>query len=243
MPRDADDTIAQVEHSQYHSTLYNAAGAAQMSFNPINQIHQHLCGLHVYSHDSKRAVKAHHFCTHLRHDLHQCVIYDSDKPNARLIGIEYVIPEDAFVKLPEEEKKPVQYWHSHKYEVDSGMLMLGTKSLVPNAMTDVAERPAMLELHRTYGKTTHTWQYDIHPDFPLGPPQSMMAYTGDSQLDTALLAERDKELGVDTAAKRKVREGYLIKEDLERPPAEGADQWTKGRVGQFEWVERDGDGK
>lgn len=24
-------------------------------------------------------------------------------------------------------------------------------------MTDIAEQPAMLELHRTYGKTTHTW--------------------------------------------------------------------------------------
>ena len=23
--------------------------------------------------------------------------------------------------------------------------------------TDIAERPAMLELHRTYGKTIHTW--------------------------------------------------------------------------------------
>lgn len=25
-----------------------------------------------------------------------------------------------------------QYWHSHRYEVDSGMLMLGTKTLVPS---------------------------------------------------------------------------------------------------------------
>ncbi|OCF37409.1 hypothetical protein I316_00530 [Kwoniella heveanensis BCC8398] len=240
MPRESDDKVAEAEQSTYHSTAYSAAGAAQMSFTPINQIHQHLCGLHIYSHDSKRAVKAHHFCTHLRHDLHQCVIYDSDDKNARLIGIEYLVPEEVFVKLPEDEKK---YWHSHKYEVDSGMLMLGTKSLVPNAMTDVAERPAMLELHRTYGKTTHTWQYDIHPDLPLGPPQVMMAYTEDSQVDKALLTERDRELGVDTVAKREVRLGYLKKDDLDRPPAEGADQWTKGRFGQLQWVDREDEDK
>lgn len=30
---------------------------------------------------------------------------------------------------PEEEKK---YWHSHKYEVESGLLMLLGKALVPS---------------------------------------------------------------------------------------------------------------
>ncbi|KAK8847344.1 hypothetical protein IAR55_005201 [Kwoniella newhampshirensis] len=235
MPRDADDTTAQVEQSGYHTAAYNAAGAAQMSFAPINQIHQHLCGLHIYSHDPKRPVKAHHFCTHLRHDLHQCVIYDSDKSDARLIGIEYLVPESVFVDLPEDEKK---YWHSHKYEVESGMLMLGTKSLVPNAMTDIAERPAMLELHRTYGKTTHTWQYDVHPDLPLGPPQIMMAYTADEQVDKDLLQKRDKDLGVDSTAKKELRANYLLGENMERPPAKGADSWLEGKVGQLDWVDK-----
>lgn len=44
--------------------------------------------------------------------MHQCLIFDSDTPGARLIGIEYVIPEETFVALPDEEKK---YWHSHKF--------------------------------------------------------------------------------------------------------------------------------
>ncbi|XAO23649.1 hypothetical protein I312_102429 [Cryptococcus bacillisporus CA1280] len=219
MPRSADDPIAQAEQSHYHSPIYSAMGASQMSFRPINQIHQHLCGLHIYAHDTNRA----------------CVIYDSDQPNARLIGIEYLIPESVFVTLPADEKK---YWHSHKYEVDSGMLVLGTKSLVPNAVSDIAERPAMLELHRTYGKTTHTWQFDVHPDLPLGPPQLMMAYTDDSQLDRQALKERDEALGVSTEAKREVRKGYLKKEDLERPPAEGADCCWEGKLGQWEYVEQ-----
>jgi len=34
-------------------------------------------------------------------------------------------------------------------------------------------------------------QYDIHPDFPLGPPQLMMAYTADEHVDQELLGARD----------------------------------------------------
>lgn len=44
-------------------------------------------------------------------------------------GIEYVIDEKLFEDLRVDEKK---YWHSHKHEVESGMLKLGTKSLVPS---------------------------------------------------------------------------------------------------------------
>jgi hypothetical protein len=31
-------------------------------------------------------VESHHYCSHLNEDVHQCVIYDSDRPDARLIG-------------------------------------------------------------------------------------------------------------------------------------------------------------
>jgi Protein of unknown function (DUF1264) len=59
-------------------------------------------------------VPAHHFCSHRNEEFRQCVIYDSDEPNARLIGIEYIISRRLFEDLPDHEKK---YWHSHKYEV------------------------------------------------------------------------------------------------------------------------------
>jgi Protein of unknown function (DUF1264) len=43
--------------------------------------------------DLTRQVEAHHFCTHLTPDFHQCIIYDSDAPDAKLIGIEYIVSE------------------------------------------------------------------------------------------------------------------------------------------------------
>ena len=59
-------------------------------------------------------VESHHYCSHVSGDMRQCVIYDSNKSDARLIGIEYIISGELFQKLPEEEKK---YWHSHEFEV------------------------------------------------------------------------------------------------------------------------------
>jgi hypothetical protein len=64
--------------------------------------------------------------------------------------------------LPPEEQR---YWHSHVYEVKSGML---TTPGVP----ELAEQQAMKELVNTYGKTWHTWQVDRGDTLPLG------GYTG-----------------------------------------------------------------
>lgn len=60
-----------------------------------------------------RKVEAHHYCTHVNEEVRQCIIFDNDDKNARLIGIEYIISRRLFEQLPEEEKK---YWHSHQYE-------------------------------------------------------------------------------------------------------------------------------
>jgi hypothetical protein len=56
----------------------------------------HICGYHFYADDMNRQVEAHHYCSHLSDDVMQCVVYDSDKPNARLIGIEYIVSDRVF---------------------------------------------------------------------------------------------------------------------------------------------------
>jgi len=209
------------------STAYNLAGESLMSFQQVSQIHQHLCAFHVYSHDHSRHVESHHLCSHLRPDFHQCIIYDSEKPDARLIGIEYIVSEATFKTLPTEEQA---YWHSHKYEVESGLLQLVPKSMVPNAITDAAEQPAMLELQKTYGKTIHTWAHDKYPDLPLGPPNLMMSYTADGQVDEEMVADRDKRHGLSTKDKRKTREGYLPAYQRDTK----ADQWEEsGKAVKF----------
>ena len=51
--------------------------------------------------------------------MSQCVLYDGTGPDAKLIGIEYLVSDALYRKMPPEEKL---YWHDHKYEVDSGLL-------------------------------------------------------------------------------------------------------------------------
>lgn len=132
--------------------------------------------------------------------------------------------EQIFKSLPEEEKR---YWHSHKYEVESGILCLETKGFVPSVMNDTAEQPVMLHLHQTYGKTIHTWAFDEFPELPLGPPHLMMSFTGDNQTSDEAVRLRDERSKISSSAKKKLREGYL-------PPYQKdnkADQWEASGTG------------
>src|ERR1700730_5507297 len=86
---------------------------------PISAIHAHVCGIHFYSGNMKRQIIAQHYCAHLSDEVLQCVLYDSEKKDARLIGVEYIVSARIFEALPADEKK---IWHSHNYEVKSGVL-------------------------------------------------------------------------------------------------------------------------
>lgn len=56
------------------------------SFKPINQMSQHASTFGLYSHDMSRQIETHHFITRLSNDFLQAAVYDTDHPNARLIG-------------------------------------------------------------------------------------------------------------------------------------------------------------
>ncbi|WRX20456.1 Oil body-associated protein-like - like 1 [Theobroma cacao] len=62
--------------------------------------------------DMTLQVEAHHFCAHQNEEMRQCLIYDSPEADAKLIGLEYIISENLFLTLPDNEKP---LWHSHLY--------------------------------------------------------------------------------------------------------------------------------
>jgi hypothetical protein len=98
-------------------------------------------------------------------DLRQCLIYDSHEKDARLIGVEYMVPGDVYRTFPDEEKK---LWHSHEYEVKSGMLILPKPAAKTDAEWEAAELEAMKEITGLYGKTWHFWEVDAGHQYPLG---------------------------------------------------------------------------
>lgn len=90
----------------------------------------------------------------------------TDKADAKLLGIEYLVTEEKFKSLPAQEKP---YWHSHKHEVASGLLcalnVAGPAGVAANAATklpgvaphgglpDELEKGPMMEIYKMYGKT------------------------------------------------------------------------------------------
>ena len=192
--------------------------SAAPNFPPITDIHAHVCGIHFYNGDMSRQVIAEHYCAHLSNEVLECVIYDSDKPGARLIGIEYIVSAKIFESLPAEEKK---LWHSHNYEVKSGVL-------TAPGMADAAEKDLMKVLIGTYGKTWHTWQVDRGDKLPLGIPQLMMGFTADGQAKAKIVSERDKLYGSSDA--KKAARGDIP--DVKLDP--GADAWQKGAAVQLD---------
>ena len=200
------------------SHVLDTAADAIQSRHSIDAMSAYLNGFHFYADDMGRQVEANHFCTHLNEDFHQCVIYDANRSNAKLIGIEYIVSRKLFQTLPEDEKR---LWHSHDYEVSSG-------ELIAPGVPDLAEHAVMTDLAGTYGKTWHTWQIDRNHDFPMGIPQLMMGFTHDNQVDARMLADRDKRFGVSTGSEKRDRA------DIAPPaPLPGANAWQSGRVMQL----------
>jgi hypothetical protein len=218
-----DSKVAAPGASESATTKALEAGADMLQEKaPLDALNAYLDGFHFYSGDMKGQMEAHHYCGHLNEDSIQCVIYDGNKSNAKLMGVEYIVTKKLFETLPADEK---HLWHSHVHEVRSG-------TLIAPGIPEVAERTLMQQLAGTYGKTWHTWHTDKHNELPLGTPMLMMGFTQDGQLNEQLLTERDKRFDVSSTRKREQRA------DIEYPPIDPeADAWQKGIAPQLRLVE------
>lgn len=154
--------------------------------------------------------------------MRQCLIYDSPKTNARLIGVEYMVTPRVFATLPSEERK---LWHTHEFEVKSGMLIMPAPAAMPAAAWEKAETAEMQDIIPLYGKSYHFWQVDRGDPVPMGVPQLMGSFTSVESVDAVsaanakgldgLLQDRDQRFGVDYREKAEKREGI---EAVEKHP-------------------------
>jgi len=185
---------------------------------PVSAFVAHLDGFLFRSGDLSSQHRVRQYCAPLSEDMLQCLLFDGTGPRAKLTGVEYVIGERRFSALPDEEKA---YWHSQVHEVKAGLL-------VAPGLPEPAEHALASRLVRTYAKAWRLWP-DGDSGVPTGVPQLMMGFTHDGQLDPVLLAERDRELGVASAEKRRQRADIPA-----APPAPGADAWRQGRIAQVQ---------
>ncbi|MDY3551199.1 OBAP family protein [Gemmata sp. JC717] len=174
---------------------------------PMSAPHFHFCGIHMAKTNPKLQFITQHFCA--AHtggpdgDVFQCTLYDGTGKNAKLIGVEYLISDAAYRKLPEAEKK---YWHAHTYEVLGG-------GLIAPEMSPEEEKTFMTAVMTLWGKAWHTWP-DPSTAVPMGEPLLIWSLMGPGQVDPELEAKRDKEFKVDTKKISAAR----VKEFGQQPP-------------------------
>lgn len=166
---------------------------------PLNGFNIYLVGFHPMKAQPEMQVEAHHYCRQVNEEFAQCVLFDGNSRAANMNGVEYIISEKLFETLPEEEKK---YWHPHNGEILSGQLIAPG---IPKA----AEKSLMKAKLNSYGKTWHVWNtgHEGHPAdaLPMGDPLLAWSFNRDGEAMPALVARRDRKLGLDTAAARRRR--------------------------------------
>lgn len=189
---------------------------------PVKDIHLYLCAFHIAKNNPGFEVEAHHYCS-MRNlnigkaDLHQCVIYDSKEAPAKLLGIEYIVSNETYQSLPDDEKK---YWHPHAYEIVSGQL------IVPD-LPDMGDK-ALAGFLESWGKTFHTWP-DPETEIPMGEPLLMWSAGADGQISKEAIGKRDKQFDISTDKLRERRKmyGYQVpKVDVPGSIDELGRQWT-----------------
>ena len=170
---------------------------------PVEKIAMYLNGFHVSKHDPAMQMEAHHYCNQANEDLAQCVLFDGNTGDARLMGIEYIISEKLYGTLPADEKA---YWHPHNYEVLSGTLRMP-------GLPDVAEQEALRTKINSYGKTWHTWMTGMHErkadPLPFGPPHLQWSFNRDGEANPAMIQARDARMDLDTTRARQDRKEFV----------------------------------
>jgi len=180
------------------ATLETGANLLQAKA-PVEQISMYLDGFHAAKDDPTMQMEAHHYCNQVNEDLAQCVLFDGNTDQARLIGVEYIISAALYETLPARERA---YWHPHNYEILSGQLRMP-------GVPDVAEVEALRGKMNSYGKTWHTWMSGMWQrpgdELPMGPARLQWSFNRDGEVAPGLVEARDRRMGLDTREAREDR--------------------------------------
>jgi hypothetical protein len=191
---------------------------------PLSAPHFHFCGIHMSKKNPNlQFVTQHYCCAHSggkEGDVFQCVLFDGAGKNAKLVGVEYIISDEAYRRLPEGEKV---YWHAHTYEVLGG-------GLIAPGMTADDEMKFMKVVINTWGKAWHTWPDPVNDPVPKGEPMLIWSLMADGQANPRVVADRDAQFKVNTRklSEARVKEFGLQPPNVALPKDEKAigRQWT-----------------
>jgi hypothetical protein len=90
---------------------------------------------------------AHHWCKAVAANLTECQLYDGDGPDARLVGVEMVVPGITYESFTPAEKA---LWHYHRTEIPK------VSATLPGLSAEEANK-IVQSLLETYGKIYLLW--------------------------------------------------------------------------------------
>ncbi len=92
-------------------------------------------------------VVVHHYCKKVSEELTECQLYDSDRADAKLIGVEMVVGPATYNKFSKQEKA---LWHYHKVEIPK------VDAKLPDLSAEEAAK-TLTSMNETYGKVYILW--------------------------------------------------------------------------------------
>lgn len=190
--------------SESAKTDFLEAGATALQTNaPTEGLDIYLVGFHPLKETPSHQFEAHHFCKQVNQDFMQCALYDGNTEDANLSGLEYIISERLFERLPKEEK---QYWHPHNGEILSGQL-------VAPGLPVTADHELMRSKMNSYGKTWHTWDtgHSSGPgkSLPLGEPKLAWSFNRFGEPEPGVVESRDRRMDISTEERRRSRQDLI----------------------------------
>jgi hypothetical protein len=198
-PESPQEAAPGAEPSAKTAALETGAALLQ-SKGPVEEISMYLNGFHTTKGDPGMQMEAHHYCNQVNEDVAQCILYDGNTADSRMMGIEYIVSEKVYDGLPSEEKA---YWHPHNFEILSGQLRMP-------GLPDVAEKEALEGKMNSYGKTWHTWMTGMYgvpnDELPFGPPQLQWSFNRDGEDAPGMVEARDRRMNLNTAEEREDRQ-------------------------------------
>jgi hypothetical protein len=90
---------------------------------------------------------AHHYCKPVAGGMTQCLIFESDAPDAQLVGAEVIVGPDVYNSFSAEEKA---MWHYHKTEIPK------VAASLPEISGEEAAK-IVKSMEETYGKVYLLW--------------------------------------------------------------------------------------
>jgi Protein of unknown function (DUF1264) len=102
---------------------------------------------------------AHHWCRPATGGITECQLYDSDAANARLVGVEVVVPTATWKTFNRSEQA---LWHYHRVEIPK------VSATLPG-MSPAQAKKVVASMMETYGKIYLLWDPSANNQ-PVGKP-------------------------------------------------------------------------